>query len=65
MPIEIIGEFGTPGASSEWIEAQAKLAIRHIVKICGAPPPEMKLVSFGQSFFRIVSRKTTSPGLHP
>ena len=43
MPSEIIGEFGTPGASSEWIGAEGKLAIKHIVKICGAPPPEMKL----------------------
>src|SRR5262249_26048475 len=43
MPSEIIGEFGTPGASSEWIEAEGKLAIKHIVKICGAPPPEMNL----------------------
>src|SRR5215468_8204544 len=43
MPSEIIGEFGTPGASSEWIEAEGKLAIKHIVKVRGAPPPEMKL----------------------
>ena len=27
MPSEIIGEFGTSGASSEWIEAEGKLAI--------------------------------------
>ncbi len=43
MPIEIIGEFGTPGADSEWLEAEAKLAIRHVKKICGDPPPEMEL----------------------
>jgi hypothetical protein len=39
----LIGEFGTPGASSEWIEAEGKLAIKHVVKICGDPPPEMQL----------------------
>jgi hypothetical protein len=43
MPFEMIGEFGTPGASSEWIEAQGKLAIRHLKEICGDPPPEMDL----------------------
>jgi hypothetical protein len=43
MPTEIIGEFGTPGANSEWLEAEAQLAIRHVKKICGDPPPEMKL----------------------
>jgi len=43
MPVEIIGEVGTPGADPEWISAQATLAIRHIVKVCGPPPPEMEL----------------------
>lgn len=43
MPTEIIGEFGTPGASQEWISAQATLAIQHIVKNCGPPPPETEL----------------------
>ena len=43
MPIEIIGEFGTPGADSEWTETEGKLAIKHIVKTCGDPPPEMDL----------------------
>ena len=43
MPVELIGEFGTPGASREWISAQATLAIRHIIKVCGEPPPEMEL----------------------
>ncbi len=28
VPIEIIGEVGTPGAGTEWIEAQGELAIR-------------------------------------
>jgi hypothetical protein len=26
MPFEIIGEFGTPGAASEWLIAESKLA---------------------------------------
>ena len=43
MPVETIGEVGTPGADREWISAQATLAIRHIVKVCGPPPPEMEL----------------------
>ena len=43
MPVQIIGEFGTPGASREWISAQATLAIRFIIEKCGPPPPEMEL----------------------
>jgi hypothetical protein len=43
MPTELIGEFGTPGATSEWIEAEGKLTITHLKKICGDPPPEMEL----------------------
>lgn len=43
MPVEIIGEVGTPGSDREWISAQATLAIRRIVKVCGPPPPEMEL----------------------
>lgn len=43
MPVEIIGEFVTSSASREWLSAQATLAIRHIIKICGPPPPEMEL----------------------
>jgi len=43
MPVEIIGEVGTPCADREWISAQATLAIRHIVKVCGPPPQEMEL----------------------
>jgi hypothetical protein len=43
MPVEIIGEVGTPGADREWIVAQATLAIGQIVKICGQPPEEMEL----------------------
>lgn len=37
MPVEIIGEFGTPGADSEWLEAEAKLAIRHVKKSAVIP----------------------------
>jgi len=37
MPAEIIGEFGTPGAHPEWLEAEGKLAIRHLKSICGEP----------------------------
>src|SRR6516164_10176971 len=43
MPVEIIGEFETAGASREWISAQATLAIRFIIEKCGPPPPEMEL----------------------
>ena len=43
MPMEMIGEFGTPGGSSEWTEAQGKLANRHLKGICGEPPPGMDL----------------------
>ena len=45
MPTEIIGEFGMPGAEREWIAAQGKLAIRYIRKLCGDPPPQMRLHS--------------------
>jgi len=37
------GGIGTPGADPEWISVQATLAIRHIVKICWPPPPEIEL----------------------
>jgi hypothetical protein len=43
MPVEIIGEFGTPGADSECLGAEGKPAIRHVKKICGDPPTEMEL----------------------
>jgi hypothetical protein len=48
MPVEIIGEFGTPCATREWLSAQAAVAMRHIVKTCGPPPPEMELEVQGQ-----------------
>jgi len=43
MPIEIIGEFGTAGAEREWIAAECELAIKHLKKVCGEPPPEMEI----------------------
>ena len=43
MPVEIIGEAGTLGASREWIDAECRLAIKHLKKVCGEPPPEMEL----------------------
>ena len=43
MPVEMIGEFGTPGAEREWIVAECENAIKHLTKICGVPPPEMEL----------------------
>ena len=43
MPVEIIGEFGTPGAEREWIVAECENAIKHLTKIRGVPPPEMEL----------------------
>lgn len=43
MPVEVIGEFGTAGAEREWIVAECEIAIKHLSKICGEPPPEMEL----------------------
>ena len=43
MPVEIIGEFGTPGGNSAWLQAEGEMAITRIKKICGDPPPEMEL----------------------
>jgi hypothetical protein len=43
MPVEIIGEAGTSGASREWIDAECQLAIKHLIKVCGELPPEMEL----------------------
>jgi hypothetical protein len=43
MPVEIIGEAGTPGASREWIDAECQLTIKHLIKVCGEPPPEKEL----------------------
>jgi hypothetical protein len=36
-------KFGSPGVTLEWLRAQGTLAIRHLQKICGEPPPEMEL----------------------
>ena len=43
MPVEIIGEAGTSGEDREWIGAEYELAIKHLKKVCGEPPPEMEL----------------------
>ena len=43
MPTELIGEVGTEGAEREWIVAEGQLAIKHLKKVCGEPPPEMEL----------------------
>ncbi len=43
MPVEIIGEAGTPGASRKWINAECELAIKHLKKVCDEPPPEVVL----------------------
>jgi len=43
MPVEHVGEFGTPGADRQWLSAQADLAIAYIVKIAGEPPGEWEL----------------------
>jgi hypothetical protein len=45
MPTEIIGEFGRAGAEREWIAAECELAIKHLTKVCGEPPPEMEIES--------------------
>jgi hypothetical protein len=37
MPVEIIGEVGTPGAEREWIVAEAKLVVRHLIKYADHP----------------------------
>ena len=42
MPVEIIGEAGTP-ASREWINAECEMAIKHLKRVCGEPPPQMEL----------------------
>jgi hypothetical protein len=42
MPSEIIGEVGTPGAEREWIVTECGLAIKHVEKVCGEPPPEVE-----------------------
>jgi hypothetical protein len=42
MPTEIIGEVGTADAQRKWIAAQAELAIKHLKRVCGEPPPEMQ-----------------------
>ncbi len=36
-------EAGRAGASREWINAECQLAIKHLMKVRGEPPPEMEL----------------------
>lgn len=43
MPVVHIGEFGTPSKDRAWLSAQAELAIKHLTKVCGPPPPQMEL----------------------
>lgn len=43
MPVEIIGEAGTAGASREWINAECEIDIKHLKRVCGEPPPAMEL----------------------
>lgn len=38
-----IGEAGTPGARRKWINAECEIAIKHLKRVCGKPPPEMEL----------------------
>jgi hypothetical protein len=35
MPVEIIGEVGTTGATRGWIDAECHLAIKHVKNVCG------------------------------
>jgi hypothetical protein len=39
---KVIGEFGTAGAEREWIAAECELAIKHLKKVCGEPPPALR-----------------------
>jgi len=43
IPVEIIREAGTSGADREWNSAACELAIKHLKKVCGEPPPDMGL----------------------
>jgi hypothetical protein len=43
MPVELIGEVGTPGAEREWIVAECEVAIQRLIEECGPPPMEMEL----------------------
>ena len=65
MPVEIIGEVGTPGANREWISAQATLAIRHIVKVCGPPPQRWSRKSSGRGMNSAVIPRSFSSGRTP
>ena len=65
MPVETIGEVGTPGADREWISALATLAIRQIVNVCGPPPPEMEWKFSGRSMNSAVIPTSFSFGKTP
>ena len=65
MPIEIIGEVGTPGANPVWISAQATLAIRHIVKICGPLRQRWSWKSSGRSMNSVAIPRSFSSGKTP
>jgi hypothetical protein len=43
MPSQTVGEFGTPAEERPWIVVEREITIKHLTKICGAPPPEMEL----------------------
>ena len=43
MALKTLSEFGTAGAEREWIVAECELAIKHLEKVCGEPPPEMEI----------------------
>ena len=39
MPVEVIGA----GAERERIDTECHVAIKHLEKVCGEPPPEIEL----------------------
>ena len=43
MPVEVIGEAVTPGASRKWIDAEYHLAMKHLKNVCGESPRETEL----------------------
>jgi hypothetical protein len=49
VPVEIVGEAGTAGASREWIDAECQLAIKHLIKVCGEPHPKWNWKFSGRS----------------
>jgi len=49
LPVEIIGEAGTPGADREWINAECEFAIKRLKKVCGEPPQRWNWKFSGRS----------------